>query len=338
MDMRFPAHSPQQDKAAAARAWLARLHAHDCTDDERAAFRQWHDADPAHAAVYADLSRLWQGSAAIRQHDSAFSAALQQARRPAHRNSRWRAWWPALVATAGVVLAVAGWRVFMSPDGASPVRYATGIGEQRSIVLEDGSRLSLDTATEVEVDYGRRERRLVLVQGQAEFNVQHDRTRPFIVAASGNTITATGTQFQVRWGPAGGAVTLLEGQVVVTSARHVPSAPGKVTLAPGERLAFDAGGAVGQVQVVPEAERARLRGWTEGQLVVRDWPLAAVVNELNRYSFTRLELADASLEGLLISGRFKTTDPETFALSMEYGWSIQAQHPHPNRIVLHRRE
>jgi transmembrane sensor len=326
------------DVNAAARRWLARLHGPDCAEAERLAFQRWYEAEPTHAIAYDELLDIWQRSAVVRNgDDAAFVAALREARQPSW-SSRLSDWMPHMAAAAVIVVVLAGLFLYFAPGDAPQVRYATLMGEQRNIALDDGSQLVLDTGTEVEVQYGRRERRLVLMHGQAEFQVRRDPARPFVVHAEGGTVTATGTRFQVRTERGLGTVTLLEGQVVV-AAQPAPSGltGATATLAPGERVTFEPGGRLGPQQSLSEADLARVRAWTGGQLVVRDWPLEKVLAELNRYSDIQLELEDPALRDLPISGRFKTNDPQTFAKSLEYGWPIHAERPTDDRIVLRRR-
>ncbi|MDR6841304.1 FecR family protein [Pseudoxanthomonas sacheonensis] len=324
--------------STAARRWLARLHGHDCTEFERAAFRRWYEAEPAHATTYDELLDIWQRSTAVHSHDdAAFAAALREARQPPW-SRRLSNWMPQMAAAAAIVVVVAGLFLYLAPGDSPQVRYATVMGEQSTIALEDGSQLVLDTGTEVEVQYGRRERNLTLMHGQAEFQVQHDPARPFVVHVGHGTVTATGTRFQVRAEQGVSAVTLLEGQVVV-AAQPAPSglSGATATLAPGERVTFESDGRLSPRQSLREADMTRLRAWTGGQLVIRDWPLEKVLAELNRYSAIQLELGDPALRDLPISGRFKTSDPQTFAQSLEYGWPIRAERPTDDRIVLRRR-
>src|SRR3546814_18206261 len=73
---------------------------------------------------------------------------------------------------------------------------------------------SSDLDSDLQVQYGKRERRLTLLKGRADFQVQHDTDRPFVVLVGDASVTATGTQFQVRASGADGSLTLLEGPVV----------------------------------------------------------------------------------------------------------------------------
>src|SRR3546814_15986543 len=108
--------------------------------------------------------------------------------------------------------------LFRSSD-VPAVEYATATGQQRTVVLDDGSQVVLDTNSNLQVQYGRRERRLTLLRGQVDFQVQHDTLRPFVVHTAGGTVTATGTRFQIHVAGGVDTVTLLQGQVVVAAAR-----------------------------------------------------------------------------------------------------------------------
>lgn len=325
------------DARTQAQRWFARLLAPDCGDVERAAFARWRAADPAHDAAYRMVEGVWSSSADLRE-DPAIAEALQDALRPTKRRRGSRSeWWPSLAAAASVVLVTAAVLWFVWPTEVPPaVRYATMLGEQRVVTLEDGSRVVMDTNTELLVQFDKRARTLTLQQGQADFAVQSDAERAFVVHAAGGTITATGTQFQVRAMGNEGTVTLLEGQVVVANGEGARRQT--TTLAPNERIEIRSGGRLTGHQPIPEAELASLRGWTEGNLVVKEWTLATAVQEMNRYSATKLRLAEPSLGDIPVSGVFKAGDQTSFALALEYGWSLKAdQRPAESEIILSRK-
>src|SRR3546814_6330225 len=120
---------------------------------------------------------------------------------------------------------------------------------------------------------------------QVDFQVQHDTLRPVVVHTAGGTVTATGTRFQIHVAGGVDTVTLLQGQVVVAADRKRGDA-GRVTLNPGERVAIGADGRLGTLEHLPETAMASAQGWTEGMLVVREWPLARLVEAMNRYTET----------------------------------------------------
>lgn len=320
-----------------AQQWFARLLASDCNELEHAAFNRWRAASPLHDAAYREVADVWERSAGLRE-DPVIAAALQEAMRPAVRLGRphHQRWWPALAAAASVVLAATILLWALMPRDVVGIRYATVLGEQRTVVLADGSRVVLDTDSELLAQIDKRTRQLTLQRGQADFEVQHDATRPFVVHVGDGSVTATGTHFQVRVGKSNSVVTLLQGQVVVAAdARDLGHS---ATLQPGERIAIEPSGRLGALQAVSESELANARGWTGGNLVVKAWRLDAVVAEMNRYSSTKLRLGDPALASVPISGVFKAGDQKSFALALEYGWSIDAsQRPAAGEIVLTRK-
>src|SRR3546814_2677891 len=118
---------------------------------------------------------------------------------------------------------------------------SSDLGEQRTIELDDGSRLTLDTQTVLVERYSPRERRVDLQQGQAQFEVQGDPARPFVVHASGGTVTAIGTRFQIRVADTGTLVTLLKGHVRVAS-HQVDGTEQAASLQAGQSLRIGADG------------------------------------------------------------------------------------------------
>lgn len=316
-----------------AQDWFARLRAPDCGPAEHAAFERWRAADARHASAYANLDDIWELTAELATADTAIAAAAHQARSQVPPGGFHRYRWPLLASAAVLVLALGlGSRLNLSQDAAPIQRYATAVGEQRTLTLEDGSRVVLDTATVLQVRYGRRHRSLTLEQGRADFQVYRDANRPFTVQAGPGRVTATGTRFQVRWLDGAGLVTLLEGQVRVAAKATSAEAP----LTPGERIAIAPSGALGTPQRLGEADLANAQGWIEGQLVVKEWPLEALVTEVNRYGRTPVRLGDASLRDLPVSGTFSPTEPESLALALEYGWPVRVEQG-DGEIVLHRR-
>lgn len=329
--------STNTEIAKAAQQWFARLLAPDCSLAERAAFERWFSADDVHASTYQEVQDIWERSGRLRDRP-AIAAALQEAGRPAPRRVRHH-WRPALAAAAAVVLAVAlaGALWLIRPAQAPMLRYATSVGQQRTLHLKDGSTVVLDTASTLEVRYDKGARNLTLQRGQADFSVRHDAARPFVVHAGDGSVTATGTRFQVRVDDRDTAiVTLLRGQVRVVADSQKP-ASAVVTLAPDQRVAIESTGALGPLQQVSESELASANGWTEGDLVVKQWPLRRVLAEMNRYSKVKLRLGDPGLGDVPVSGVFKAGDQQSFALSLEYGWPIRAERDSAGNIVLHRK-
>lgn len=306
------------DEAA---VWIARLHAPDRSLNVERGFQRWRAEKRSHEAAFATVSTAWE-----------LSGALQ--RRPFSKVSRWeRAGFRAgfLRSTVAVACAAAlgciGIALYLRTAGV-----VTGIGEQRVMLLEDGTRVSLNTDSRLVVHFDKGSRRVELDRGEALFEVAADPARPFIVAAGHRQIEALGTSFVVREEEDHGlSVTLVEGKVAVSADdTAVPAVANEaVTLTPGERLTFKS-------DIAPAIDRPSLEkvtAWRRGQVDLDETPLAEAATEMNRYSALKLRVEQAEAAHLPIDGVFRAGDTEGFAqaVARSYGLGVERR---PHEIVL----
>jgi transmembrane sensor len=215
-----------------------------------------------------------------------------------------------------------------------PDDYRTAAGERRVITLSDGSRMSLDSNSEVTVRYGARQRSLRLLRGQARFDVAHDRSRPFSVIAGNQKVVATGTAFNIDMAGPRVLVTLIEGRVLVFSEEEgdpgqILSHP-RIELRAGQQLAASPNSA----PKIEPVSIPRVTAWTAGQLIFDNEPLSSVVERLNRYSFTQIVVSDPSLGDRKISGVFNAGDTQRFVTMVTRYFRIRAVTEDANTIVL----
>lgn len=203
--------------------------------------------------------------------------------------------------------------------------YDTGVGEQRIVMLQDGTRMSLNTSTRVRVALGARRRTIEVEDGEALFEVAKDTRRPFVVRAAGSEVTATGTAFAVRYTPTieGNLdaldIMLVEGRVVVrgptdgASAEFTPV----VEMSPGERLRVAGPREPHGAVLKPKVDRPRVDqvlAWKRGEAIFDNVSLPEAVAEMNRYSSVPILVAGPeTLSGLRVSGVFRTGDNVSFA-------------------------
>lgn len=279
---------------AEASAWLARLHG-PRGDDVEGALQDWLKADPAHQEAFERATELWE----ILPGAAGFDAAPP---RPASRR-----FVPLAIAASLAVLAGAG---AMTAFLNQPLTFDTRTGEQRTAALDDGSRISLNTDSQVTVKFARDERAVSLERGEAMFDVAHDAARPFVVRAGDERIKALGTSFVVRRDGDRVRVTLLSGKVEV--ARVGERSRVLAVLAPGERVSATPD----SVPVLDRPSLDAITAWRRGELRFRDTPLSEAVAEVNRYGRQRVIVNDARLASLPISGVFATDDPAEFAAAV----------------------
>jgi transmembrane sensor len=179
----------------------------------------------------------------------------------------------------------------------------TGTGEIRTVALVDGSRVHLDADTAIAIRYGPDRREIVLLAGQAFFEVAKAPDRPFVVASDAVRTTAIGTAFSVRSDPETISVALQSGVVDVRSGGPRGHT---ATLAPGERLRVSrADGRFRRSRVFAET----IAAWRERRLIVDSARLADVVRQLDSHYRGRVLLRDAALANARVTGVFDLRHP-----------------------------
>jgi transmembrane sensor len=181
-----------------------------------------------------------------------------------------------------------------------PNTYTTGMGELRSVVLEDDSTVELNVHSQVRVRFSRAQRMVELVAGEALFRVKKDAARPFIVLTSGTSVRAVGTQFDVYRKATGITVTVVEGRVAVTEGKTpiLLSAGNQVTVAPRA------------IPKVIPTDATAVTAWTQRKLIFNETPLREAAAEFNRYNSRQIVIEDASLADYHIRGTFEAGNPD----------------------------
>jgi len=303
--------------AAEAAVWVTRLHGPDRSRQMERECLAWQERSAAHREAFERCTDTWQDVPRV-SLASAFAASEQARQAPGPWRSGMARWVAALGFAAAVILGVLG---YVHWDDRNT--FATGVGEQQLVVLDDGTRMSLNTGTRVRVDLGTVQRTVSVQEGEALFEVAKDVHRPFVVRVGGSEVVAVGTVFAVRFTAQGQeaealAVTLIEGLVTVRPADGAGGlAPERtVRMHAGERVRLS-GAAGATKQVAPRVDRPNLEqlvAWRRNEAVFEDAALADAVVEMNRYSRTPIVLLDdAGRENLRISGIYRTGDAVGFA-------------------------
>jgi len=188
---------------------------------------------------------------------------------------------------------------------------STSAGEQRVIVLDDGSRVMLNAQSSVDVQYTATRRGIRLLSGEARFEAAPNRDVPFVVDTSGGSVTALGTVFVVRKRPmteGGGAV--------VTGVEHsvrVEASGQSAIVGPGEQTSWTL---MRGPHVAVASADVNAVGWANGILQFEDAPLSGIVAELNRYTRARiLVLGEAGK--MELSGVFFVRNPIAGLVALE---------------------
>lgn len=319
-----------------ASAWFARLRADDVSENERRQWQRWLAQDRAHRHAYERIEALWSSlgdfarAPEIEQHLRQAPGPAHAVRVPARRPLRWLG---AMAAT--LVAAAIGAFFVLEPQPAADIEYHTGVGERRSLQLEDGTRVDLDAGSQLRMRYDAQARRITLQQGRAFFQVSHDAKRPFTVMTEAGGVRVLGTQFEVSRLADAIDVSLFEGSVELLAAGADAQRTARVgLLVPGQKARM----ASNRMRLLPQT--VALGGspaWMTGRLVFNDTPLAEALAEFNRYSRQPLVLADPALGTHRVSGVFRGEDAEGFVEALREVYGIQEHHTAEGAHVLGRK-
>ncbi len=291
---RFSPDAPHVKEAA---IWLARLRADDRSVEDERAFRAWLTADPSHAVAFEAVNGVWDSVGALSRDLRNGEVRLEPG---VNRRT---------LLSAGLGLTVAAGGTFAFLQAAQAKTYQTDVGEQKHVTVKDGTGIFLDTDTKLVVDFNDRIRQVDLRYGRANFRVAPDAKRNFAVEAAQKLVIGTRSTFDVRREGDDISVLLIHGRATVTNAAD---AGGGRQLNDGERLRFTSGHS-------PRFDKPNLLpllAWHTGQAIFEDSPLADVVLEMNRYSTIKLEVDDARIAGMKVSGVYRVGDNANFARSL----------------------
>jgi transmembrane sensor len=242
---------------------------------------------------------------------------------------------PLALAASLVALCVGGY--YFARTTLASDQYQTPIGGVSSISLQDGSKVTLNTASRIRVRLTQDERRVDLAAGEAFFDVAKDTARRFVVSAGSKRVIAVGTQFSVRRDDDTLRVVVTEGVVHLEDVDTRPPASGDAAAPVSTDLA------AGVVALTTGADTIlkpasmqvaqELLSWRSGYLVFRDVTLADAIAEFNRYNERRIVIRDPEIADIHLSGRFRTHNFEAFARLLVQSFPIRAEFL-PDRIEL----
>ena len=323
-----------------AEEWFARRRSDDISADEQRCFAAWLEI-PQNTADYQATESAWQQAervkgyfaVAVTTHDEQPVAngdrrKAQAAGRRAHTRMAW---------VASFLLAVLAGTLLLTqqttPEQVYETALTTRVGERRTVALPDGSQIELAVNSKLSVSFNAAIRRVVLYSGEAFFDVASDAERPFVIENRGHVITVVGTQFNVDTRAAQTLVTLIKGEVNISTLTEPMST---LTLQPGETAAFSDNRRMRLTNAVAATELA----WRSGNAVFSDVPLSEVIASLRDYHESAITLspsaANMRVSGVIPIEELSTTletlqslIPITLSQSAS-GYLISAQNRNPD--------
>jgi transmembrane sensor len=313
-----------------------------CVDvTRRRAFNAWLRTSPQHIQAYLDVSAFWEDAPQVAAPpDLDIAALVAGARAEANvldlhsptadapraaagtgdlRLSRRTALAASLALALLAAGALGGWLYERQHPG-----YRTGIGEQQSIVLADGSTVELNSRSRIRVHFTAGARNIDLLAGQALFRVAPDPARPFVVRSDTTRVRAVGTRFDMYRRGSGTTVTVIEGRVAIDEA--------DLQLIAGEQVIVTAA-AVSRPQ---PANLATATAWTQRRLIFQSASLDEVAEEFNRYNRRQLVVAGPGLDDFHMSGVFSSTDPASLLRFLRERFDVRIEETTDQIRIFHK--
>lgn len=324
--------------------WLALKDSGKWTPADESALNEWLESSTTHWVAYVRLRAAWQeanrlkalgagmdpGTLPAREDNRFLPLFGRRAHVPSNNTANLRkrvAWLSAGATAAALLLAVGAWHLILAKR--TQAEYSTPIGGVAAIPLSDGSQVTLNTNSQMQVSVNDAERRVSLLQGEAFFEVKPDPVRPFIVLAGTHRIVVLGTQFSVRRDRDDVEVLVTEGRVRIEGSQKqsaVPLEAGAVARSHGTAMAIEQ-------RTAPEAQQALT--WRSGFLTFKDIPLADAVAEFNRYTPRQIVIEDPSIAAIKIGGSFRTANVDAFLRILQTDFPIRVSDAE-DRVILAR--
>lgn len=285
--------------------WFAQMRGPDA-GSSRQAFDHWLATSKANREAYSRIAETFALGKRLAEPGFVETGADKPPKRPV-----------LLTAVVAVAITVAGLSYLSLSHGPPPsvarnesLSLKTRVGEIRVVTLMDGSRVTLDTDTELAVEMLAGRRDIRMLRGRARFDVAHD-GRPFVVRVADGAIIARGTLFDVRIIGNRTEVQLLRGAIDVERTDRTGSRRDVRRLLPGQAVAF---GASERITSPTRPDRSQILqpGWPDALLAFDHVTLGDLATEANRYSTARLIVA-SDLSSIPVSGTFRVGDPRRLA-------------------------
>lgn len=357
-----------EEIAEQAAQWVEKMDKSELSSANNQLFLIWLRKSPLHvnefihACVLSDATELveqykdiaaevsWSSKAQRRQFAQIGENGAQQSKSSARSAAKW---FYALAAFAVLFLAIS---VYLNlPDllhnsgevTTAGSQYSTALGEQKNIMLNDGTLVNMNTLTNINVQYSESFRDVILLSGEAIFNVAHQPDRPLRVWSNNTVAQASGSEFNVRsrvddtgWQT---RFTVISGNVAVDNEKwltaghkinselNLQNSASAVHLSQGEEAVFDQSGLAKKQN---ESNLAKRLSWTQKKLIFNGETLKQVASEFNRYNKTQIEITDKKAATLAISGVFTSHNPDTLIEFLQSSGELEVNDMKRNRIVV----
>ena len=315
--------------------WFALLSADYVTDKDKVTFADWLDLSEVHQQEYEAVSIAWLDLEGVdykkieaelgQHHHAPLASWLGQVK-------EWLSVPKGQLGVGGAVVAMA---LFLFIFVANPAPYSdnfqTTFGERRTVTLPEGTRITLNTNTRLDIAFLPGARQVILKSGEAFFDVSHDASRPFTVKTAGGEVQVLGTKFNVRLRGEHASVALIEGRLKISTPLGGESKSTEAYLTSGHTVSYSE---TAGILPVSNAEQAPLIAWQESKFVFEGTRLVDVIADVNRYTEEVISITDASIGDIQVTGTFSTDRIPELLSNLERIVPIQVVYKDSDTILI----
>lgn len=367
----FPNKSAIKEEAG---AWIVRIDCDDLNEAEWRELKKWMRRSDFHRDYLLKLAANWDAMGLLQELGQMFP--MPEAEMSATEGAtgiRLLSWLRKRFRSSSIVMArgfsvmlVAVVATFVVTPGlfGTSDELMTAVGERRSYILDDGTVVTLNTNTRLQLDYSDARRAVTLIEGEASFDVAKNPEKPFVVYAGSGLVWAVGTAFNVRHDSGLVNIIVTEGRVKVFSdanakepveSESVAGDPHSIAvvqsqddihvdidsalsrqrealLSAGESIRYRQ--LIEVIKPIDQEEAERKLSWRNGALVFKGETLEQAVAEISRYTDKKLVISDASLRSLRVGGHYKTDDIDALISSLGQGLGVSVTYADSDRVVL----
>ena len=340
----------KENRSIEASDWIAKLD-RGLSIAETAELRRWMADDTQNAAMLGRMAGMWDSMDSMARLSELFPHEMLQAEEP-RTSYRWAAMAASvLVAVLVGFGAISYFSEFAGDDRAALVAseigvYETAVGGLSRVQLSDGSQLTLNTNSRLEIEFTQTNRIIRLRRGELHIDVAHDKSRPLSVITGGRIVQAVGTAFTLKLDEDQRIELLVvDGKVKVGQASGWLAESGDPRGGNVLRDADDMAVYAKGDSVVLDANRDELRmlrpdeieielSWRDGNLIFDGQSLSEAISEISRYTTIKFVFVDEDLRDVRVAGLFKAGDVSGFLTSLRANFDISYEHVDGDTVQL----
>lgn len=324
--------------------WIAKMDRGSMSETEKKALAEWLNIDSSHRKVLMEMAGLLDDMTVLSQLSeiipldtlSISTVSNQKENTGLGKYLRLKPVYAFCFVIIVVFTGILSGIILLESGTDQVLRAQTSVGELKTITLPDSTKVTLNTYSQIDLEFSQQQRRVILIRGEAHFVVRSDEDRPFFVVVGDKIVEAVGTAFNVKTRGKQIEVTVTEGVVKITTAIKTDNNPETSQLINTESsiaqsvINVSAGHSaivtndVESIESLDPISIEKKLAWQKGMIVFEGETLEQVVEEISRYTTKTFIISDEEARHIRVGGYFEIGDINKMLDVLEHGFNISA--------------